>query len=317
MANAGCSTLTAFWPGPDAAQAKAVAGMPPLNEGAATPMKTVGSDSAEAAKLSLSVAADLEKSGHPREAALQLELARKHDPKLNLSRRLAGLYRQAGEQASPKEQPAYFAKAVEEYQRALAAAPNTPELHNDLGHCLLLKGDAVAAEASFRQALALNPKLERARVNLGLALGGQGRVDEALAEFRQVVSPAEAHCNLAFVLLKNGDAAGAKAQYRLALRENPNLKLAQDRLRALENVLQQSATPGPAASSSAAASPALAASLANDLAPNSEGAAKNEASLPALKGAEPPSAVPVTQADWRPASRSAAPSVSLGAPRSR
>ncbi len=47
------------------------------------------------------------------------------------------------------------------------------------------EGELVAAEASFRRALALDPKLDRAWYGLGLALIGQRRYDEAAAALKR------------------------------------------------------------------------------------------------------------------------------------
>lgn len=47
------------------------------------------------------------------------------------------------------------------------------------------EGDVDASEANFRQALALDPKLDRAWYGLGLALIRQGRYDEAAAALKR------------------------------------------------------------------------------------------------------------------------------------
>lgn len=232
---AGCSALTdSILPGKGDAP-RQVAEIPKLDASPSAPLK--GQPTAEeAATLCLSVAQGLEKQGHHREAALQLELARKHQPKLKLAARIARNWAQAAEQATPAEQAALAARCRSEFQQALREDGTSAALHNDFGHALLRLGDAAEAEQQFRHALALDPKLGHARTNLGLALGQQNRPDEALAEFAKVVSPAEAHCNLAYVYLQAGQPDQAKRQYQLALEKNPGLKAAQDRLAALERL---------------------------------------------------------------------------------
>ena len=55
----------------------------------------------------------------------------------------------------------------------------------NLGVELSNAGDRAASEQAYRQALAINPDLIEALVNLGNALEGQGRVEEALDSWRQ------------------------------------------------------------------------------------------------------------------------------------
>jgi predicted O-linked N-acetylglucosamine transferase (SPINDLY family) len=58
---------------------------------------------------------------------------------------------------------------------------------NNSGIVLGKKGDFVAAEASFRKAIALHPGLPQAHYNLGHALVDTGNLDEALTEFRRTI----------------------------------------------------------------------------------------------------------------------------------
>jgi tetratricopeptide (TPR) repeat protein len=107
-------------------------------------------------------------------------------------------------------------------------------LHNDVGYSHYQRGEWQEAERWFRQALALAPGHARAAVNLGLALGQQGRYGEALAAFEQAVSPAEALVNLAFVYQTQGKREEAKQAYRKALELQPDLDLARRALAKLE-----------------------------------------------------------------------------------
>ena len=65
-------------------------------------------------------------------------------------------------------------------------------------HCC---GNWTEAEKYYRQALAVDAKLARAKINLGMAIAMQGRIQEAMDEFCEVVSPAEAYANLGFAML--------------------------------------------------------------------------------------------------------------------
>ena len=48
-------------------------------------------------------------------------------------------------------------------------------------------GQLIAAEACYRQVLTVQPNLAEAHSNLGCALGGQGKLDEAIAACRQAI----------------------------------------------------------------------------------------------------------------------------------
>src|SRR5262245_5241702 len=134
----------------------------------------------EHAKICFTTAESLEQGGKPVEAIGLYEKARQADPKLHqATRRLAVLYDQVGQ----------FDKAVEEYQKAIKQFPKDPDLYNDLGYGYYCRGEWAEAEKSLRKALELNPKHERALMNLGMALGQQQRYQEALAYFERAVSP--------------------------------------------------------------------------------------------------------------------------------
>ena len=84
------------------------------------------------------------------------------------------------------------AQAVVHYQRALAIEPNSVEAHYNsqaqahynLGLIFREHKQWAEAEAQFRACLRSDPNLPRVRSNLGVALVGLGRVDEALEQFR-------------------------------------------------------------------------------------------------------------------------------------
>jgi Tfp pilus assembly protein PilF len=201
--------------------------------------------SAEAAKVSLSLARDLEAGGHLAEAAGQYELARFHDPSLkDVGWRLAVLYDMTGNHA----------KALAEYQQALQAHPKNPDLLNDLGYYYYSRGKWPEAEERFRQALALNGKHSRAATNLGMTLAMEGRYGEALEAFQRTVTLAQAHCNVGFILTAQGKQEEAKRAYRAAL-ELEDLPLARGALARLEDPKPKKAEPGAKAPQTAAALP--------------------------------------------------------------
>jgi Tfp pilus assembly protein PilF len=180
---------------------------------------------AEAGKVCLRLAGDLEANGHLTEAIGQYELARVHDPSLkDVGWRLAVLYDMTGNQA----------KALAEYQQALQTHPKNPDLLNDVGYYYYSRGKWADAEEQFRKALALSAKHPRAATNLGLTLAMQGRYGEALEAFQRTVPLAQAHCNVGFILTAQGKYEEAKRAYRAAL-ELEDLPLARGALARLES----------------------------------------------------------------------------------
>lgn len=117
------------------------------------------------------------------------------------------------------------------YTEAAKFLPTSAELMNDRGYLHLLDGEYLAAEQHFRQSTELKPSLVAAWTNLGLALGYQDKYDEAFAVFlRATNSPADAHCNLAFVFSQQMKLTEAQTHYRKALIHNPDLKMAAEAL---------------------------------------------------------------------------------------
>jgi tetratricopeptide (TPR) repeat protein len=181
--------------------------------------------SAASAKLNLTMAQVMEKSGHPAEAIFHYEKARQSDPSLHVAARLARLYDRAGDGN----------RALAEYQQAVKEDPKDAETLTSLGYFHYNRGEWAQAEENLRHALTLNPKLSRAWVNLGLTLGEQGQYPQSLEAFRKAVSEAEAHSNLAFIYTTQGKREDAKQEYRRALELNPNLPIARRALDKLEH----------------------------------------------------------------------------------
>jgi tetratricopeptide (TPR) repeat protein len=72
-----------------------------------------------------------------------------------------------------------YAKAAEEYQKAINVNGAYPDLYNRLGVALMAQGDYPGAEEAFRRALEIHPRYVEAQANLVLALRGAGKVAEA------------------------------------------------------------------------------------------------------------------------------------------
>src|SRR5215510_5750661 len=73
------------------------------------------------------------------------------------------------------------------YRQALAAQPNLAEAHSNLGLALTGQGKFDEAIAACRRAIGIKPVLAGAHSNLGNALTGQGKFDEGIAAYRQAI----------------------------------------------------------------------------------------------------------------------------------
>ncbi len=177
------------------------------------------------AKVNLKLAEVMEKNGHPADAVFHYEKARQSDPSLHVAARLARLYDRLGNES----------RALAEYQRALKEDPRDADVYASLGYFYYARGKWAQAEENLHHALSINPKHQRAWVNLGLTLGEQGQYAESLDAFRKAVSEAEAHSNLGFVLTTQGKREEAKQEYRRALELEPNLGIARRALDKLEH----------------------------------------------------------------------------------
>jgi protein O-GlcNAc transferase len=76
---------------------------------------------------------------------------------------------------------ARWAEAIRWLTEAVRVAPEDPLPWNHLGIARHELGFTAAAEASYRQALELNPGFAAALTNLGCLLSGEGRTDEAIS----------------------------------------------------------------------------------------------------------------------------------------
>ena len=115
--------------------------------------------------------------------------------------------------------------------------PDYAEAHNNLGSALAGRGRLDEAMAHFRKALEIQPDSAEAHSNLGIALAAGGRLDEAVEHFRKALEiqpdSAEAHYNLGNALARQGRLDEALAATRTAL----ELALRQDK-KALADALR-------------------------------------------------------------------------------
>lgn len=120
--------------------------------------------------------------------------------------------------------------ALDHFNDAVSSGEPTSQLLNDIGYTRYLKNELGLAEDSLRQAIRINPQFKAAHSNLGLVLAEQGKVDEALVEFRKAASEAEALSNLAFIQTKLGHLADAERNYHKVLDLDPTHRPAAEAL---------------------------------------------------------------------------------------
>ena len=155
------------------------------------------------------------------------------------------------------------------YRQAIGLKPDYAEAHSNLGSALNDQGKLDEAIAAFRQAIGIKPDYAEAHSNLGnalqgpgqarrggrrispgdrpqaglmprliptsaLALADQGKLDEAIAAYRQAIDIkpdyAEAHSNLGIALADQGKLDEAIAAYRRAIGIKPDLAEAHSNL---------------------------------------------------------------------------------------
>ena len=153
--------------------------------------------------------------------------------------------------------------AIEKFRQALALRPNDKAIQrnlaqflNDAGVARYQMKDYAGAIAKFEEAVSLVPSFQKARGNLGMAkaavlnaegmaLYKVGNFEAAGEKYRQALAAApddqSARVNLDLseteILSRNKDYAGAVAKLRDALSVTPSIKMIQDRLAAVQALL--------------------------------------------------------------------------------
>ena len=134
-----------------------------------------------------------------------------------------------------------YADALQQYDHALAIAPQNADVYFGKGMVLAQLARPDAAIQSHQQALALAPEHLPALVQLAASYYQAGRYADALALYRRIVAlqpqNAEAYSNLGSALAQTGQLAEAVRYFERALAIDPqlesartNIKLARERL---------------------------------------------------------------------------------------
>src|SRR5262249_6168286 len=117
-----------------------------------------------------------------------------------------------------------FPQAIETWKRYADASGSDAAALSNLAFCYELAGKLSDAQQTYEQGIAKDPKSEACRVNYGLMLARAGRTNEAIIQFKAVLSEAQVHYNLASVYQQQGKRDQAKAEYRRAIELDPSLK---------------------------------------------------------------------------------------------
>ena len=115
--------------------------------------------------------------------------------------------------------------AIAQYEAAVKANPDSPEVRNNLAAALARKGRNEDALAEYRAALKISPFHYDANMNIGALLGRMGRSDEALSHFvnatRSRPKATEPHVYMALVLASTQRLDAAAAELEKAIAKNP------------------------------------------------------------------------------------------------
>lgn len=119
-------------------------------------------------------------------------------------------------------------QAIQYFQKAATVAPNDASVHNDLGLAYSKAGNVAAARDSLNKAISLDGKDVRYRNNLATVLVENGQADEAVKQLQQVLPPAVAHYNVAYLHFTKQNIPAAQQQLQAALQIDPNLAQARE-----------------------------------------------------------------------------------------
>ena len=120
---------------------------------------------------------------------------------------------------------AHWRDTVGLYEYMLTLQPDAPPLHTGLGLALGKEGRVDEAMSHYHRALQVKPDYVRAHNNLGNMLLAEGKLDEAISHYRQALQARpghpEANNNLASALAKQGKFEEAISHYKDALKTEP------------------------------------------------------------------------------------------------
>ncbi|HEX4945844.1 MAG TPA: tetratricopeptide repeat protein [Blastocatellia bacterium] len=123
-----------------------------------------------------------------------------------------------------------LAEAIAEHERALAVNPRLTQAQINLIQLYGRAGQPEKAEQQYRTLIAVNPNLAESHYNYGVLLTGLGRLDESKQAFQRslTLNPhhAESHHNYGILIEREGKLDEAAAHYRQALANKPDFRMA-------------------------------------------------------------------------------------------
>ena len=119
--------------------------------------------------------------------------------------------------------------AVNVLNKGLTVDANDAVTLNNLGMTLMLKQDYEGALHAFTRANAADRDNARYVANMGMAAGMMGNYDESLGLYQQILTPGQAHFNVAVLAEARNDMERANQEYALANQSDPNLIRKSDR----------------------------------------------------------------------------------------
>ena len=125
-----------------------------------------------------------------------------------------------------RHQIGYWKDDVSVWRRAIAVTGNNYDAHNMLGRAWFAQGRMDEAIREFQEVVRLNPGFAEAYNILGRAFDAEGRVDEAIACYQKALEIRPdyivAHINLSDLLLRMGRVDEAIARYQKVLEIDSN-----------------------------------------------------------------------------------------------
>ena len=124
--------------------------------------------------------------------------------------------------------------AISAWKRYIKETKDDATAYANLGFCYSLAGRKSDAEKTYQQGISKDPKNTNCRVNYGLLLARDGRIEEATAQWRAVLSEAQVHYNLGSIYEQQNKLEQARIEFRKALQLDADLADAKTRLAALD-----------------------------------------------------------------------------------
>ena len=122
-------------------------------------------------------------------------------------------------------QTGYWRDSEAIWTHTLACTSANAYAHSNLGVALGQQGKANEAIRNLREAIRINPRYVKAYINLGVALAQQGKLQDAIRPMQQALQidpqSALAHCNLGVIFDRLGNNQQAMAHFAQVLKINP------------------------------------------------------------------------------------------------